>query len=196
MADAPDCPIWVKQRAVAKIRCQHQVGFKKALLIYKKKASSPGGAGGAPPSAAPGLTGSTHSGGTAPSHRPTASGRPGAPVVMPGHTTPTRRPAPVVSSPSRAASAASYSGAVQSPRPGASGAGSSLPGFGLGSNRPKPAVLQTAAMVHATLQSSKDDSVGSDSGAEMRFCLKCSPEGTFWYLVGHALPWVPVERPL
>ena len=82
---------------------------------------------------------------------------------------------PVVSSLTHAASAASYSGAVQSPRPGASGAGSSLPGFGLGSNRPKPTVIRTAAMVHATLQSSKDDSVGSDSGAETEILSQVLP---------------------
>ena len=36
-ADDKNCPVWVKQLAIGKIRCNHQVGYHKAMEILKRK---------------------------------------------------------------------------------------------------------------------------------------------------------------
>ena len=38
-ANDKECPVWVRQIAIGKIRCQHQVGYQKAAEILKKQTS-------------------------------------------------------------------------------------------------------------------------------------------------------------
>ena len=115
-ADDKSCPVWVKQLAIGKIRCRHQVGYHKATEILKKinrKTDNNAEWDGTDGTARGGRRRDTSHIGPAP------AGLPGAVAADPSQSNDDRNITMSVQEPtiSVGARTPSYSGAIRSPRP-------------------------------------------------------------------------------